>query len=143
MASTALKKITNEAKKIRKAKPNTSWKSAVKQAGVKYRAGKIAGVRSPRKKAASKRKAAPRKKAARKKTARKKAAPRKTARKVSGVSIGSSVSSIARAKKKQLEDQLGRAMVAQHNAKKVSDKKKKAKRVREIKQKISTIGKLI
>lgn len=45
-----LKKITAEAKRIRKSKPNTSWKSAVKQAGVKYRTGKI---RKPRRKKVS------------------------------------------------------------------------------------------
>lgn len=44
-----LKKITAEAKRIRKRKPKTSWKSAVKQAGQKFRAGKI---RSPKRKKA-------------------------------------------------------------------------------------------
>ncbi len=42
-----LKKITAEAKRIRKRKPKTTWKSAVKQAGAKYRSGKI---RAPKRK---------------------------------------------------------------------------------------------
>jgi hypothetical protein len=39
-----LKKITAEAKRIRKAHPRTAWKSAVKQAGAKYRNGTIGKV---------------------------------------------------------------------------------------------------
>lgn len=73
MAAGALKKITAEAKKIRKRKPKTSWKSAVKQAGAKYRAGKI----KPRRK-----KAAVKKRAVRKKAVRKKSVRRKTATKI-------------------------------------------------------------
>ena len=45
MANTALKKIQNEAKKLRKAHPKMEYKTALKQAGAKYRAGKIAGVK--------------------------------------------------------------------------------------------------
>lgn len=45
MAANALKKITAEAKRIRKRHPSQSWKSAVKEAGRKYRTGKISGVR--------------------------------------------------------------------------------------------------
>jgi hypothetical protein len=67
-----LKKITAEAKRIRKQKPKTTWKSAVKQAGAKYRSGKI---RAPKKKVGKvgAKRAKPRKKAAkRKSSARKK-----------------------------------------------------------------------
>lgn len=60
--SATLKKITAEAKRIRKRSPRTSWTSAVKQAGAKYRSGKIGG-KPARKKAAKKvaKKAAPKK----------------------------------------------------------------------------------
>lgn len=59
-----LKKITAEAKRIMKRKPKTTWKSAVKQAGKKFRDGKI---RTPKRKKAgavsgSRKKAAKRKK---------------------------------------------------------------------------------
>lgn len=49
-----LKKITTEAKRIRKQHPTKSWKSAVKEAGKKYRLGKI-GAKPHKKKAAKKR----------------------------------------------------------------------------------------
>ena len=39
--STALNKITAEAKRIRKQHPNMKWTDCVKKAGVKYRAGSI------------------------------------------------------------------------------------------------------
>ena len=45
-----LKQITNEAKRIRKKNPRTTWKSAVKQAGAKYRSKKTS---APKKKRAS------------------------------------------------------------------------------------------
>lgn len=56
MSATILKKITAEAKRIRKKSPRTSWQSAVKQAGAKYRksAKKKVG-KAPAKKAAKKR----------------------------------------------------------------------------------------
>jgi hypothetical protein len=59
MAASALKKITTEAKRIRKLHPSQSWKSAIKEAGRKYRTGKISGVkkkRPVRKKAVGKKK---------------------------------------------------------------------------------------
>lgn len=40
MSATTLKKITTEAKRIRKEHPGKSWKAAVKEAGRKYRSGK-------------------------------------------------------------------------------------------------------
>lgn len=61
-----LKKITTEAKRIRKSKPKTSWKSAVKQAGAKYRAGKIRVKRKVVRKKTVRRKAVKRKSAPRK-----------------------------------------------------------------------------
>ncbi len=51
MSATILKKITTEAKRIRKKSPRTSWQSAVKQAGAKYRAS---AKKKPAKKAAKK-----------------------------------------------------------------------------------------
>lgn len=51
MSATILKKITSEAKRIRKKSPRTSWQSAVKQAGAKYRAS---AKKKPAKKAAKK-----------------------------------------------------------------------------------------
>jgi hypothetical protein len=73
MASNALKKITAEAKRIRKKQPGKSWKNAVREAGKKYRSGTIGKVKKkkapakPRKKKAKraapkKRRRAPRKK---------------------------------------------------------------------------------
>lgn len=58
MAANALKKITAEAKRIRKAHPKTSWRSAVKKAGAKFRSGKL----KPRKKRAVSGKSKPRRK---------------------------------------------------------------------------------
>lgn len=74
-----LKKITAEAKRIRKRKPKTSWKSAIKQAGKKFRDGKI---RSPRKKKAGA-VSGSRKKA----TKRKKSRARKAKKPVTAVAI--------------------------------------------------------
>jgi hypothetical protein len=58
MAANALKKINAEAKRLRNAHPTRSYKSCQKEAGRKYKAGKISGVKkkSPaRKKAMGKR----------------------------------------------------------------------------------------
>lgn len=77
MGTTALKKITAEAKRIRKKHPKTSWKSAVRQAGSKYRSGSIRGPG----------KAKP-KKATRKRAVRKKAAPKKARRKRASRKVG-------------------------------------------------------
>lgn len=41
----ALKKITDRAKKIRRASPNMKWSSAIKQAGRDYRAGKLGAIK--------------------------------------------------------------------------------------------------
>ena|ERR1700679_927757 len=57
MATNALKKITTRAKQIRKKQPGKSWKSAVKQAGAEYRAGKKAPARKRSGGGAKKRKA--------------------------------------------------------------------------------------
>lgn len=54
-----LKKITAEAKRIKKSSPGKSWKTAVKEAGKKYRTGKLGAVKS-RKTATAKRKPAKR-----------------------------------------------------------------------------------
>lgn len=73
--SDTLKKITAEAKRIRRAHPNMAWKNAVKQAGAAYRGGSLGKVKG-------KKKSAPKKKAAKKRvgSVRKKAAsPRKRA----------------------------------------------------------------
>lgn len=48
--STVLKKITAEAKKIRKQHPSMQWKNAVKQAGAKYRSGSLSKKSAPKKK---------------------------------------------------------------------------------------------
>lgn len=53
--SSVLKKITAEAKRIRKANPRVTWKGAIKQAGAKYRAtAKKKASRPVAKKAAKK-----------------------------------------------------------------------------------------
>jgi hypothetical protein len=46
MATTALKKINAEVKRIKRLHPNTSHKAAQKQAGKMYREGKISGTRT-------------------------------------------------------------------------------------------------
>lgn len=56
MSATILKKITAEAKRIRKQSPRTSWKSAVKQAGAKYRKTAKSAKRPVSKKSATKKK---------------------------------------------------------------------------------------
>jgi hypothetical protein len=54
-----LKRITAEAKRIKKSSPGKSWKSAVKEAGKKYRTGQLGAVKA-RKTAKPKRKPAKR-----------------------------------------------------------------------------------
>lgn len=49
MSTTTLKKITSEAKRIRRHKPKTTWKSAIKQAARRYKSGSL----RPRKKRVS------------------------------------------------------------------------------------------
>ena len=44
---TALQKIQLEAKKIRKARPSIAYKDAIKQASVKYNAGKLGAAAKP------------------------------------------------------------------------------------------------
>jgi hypothetical protein len=43
--SSALKKITDKAKQLRRSSPGMSWKSAIKKAGASYRAGKLGSVK--------------------------------------------------------------------------------------------------
>jgi adenylate kinase len=68
-ASTTLKKITAEAKRIRKRHPGKKWITAVKEAGAKYRGGKLGKTKVAKKKTARK-KAAPKKKVLRKRSTR-------------------------------------------------------------------------
>lgn len=82
----ALKKITAEAKRIRKAQPGKSWKNAVKAAGQKYRAGKIGQAKVGKVKRTVKRKKIGKRRKA------KRAAPRKvtavSVREVRAVKVG-------------------------------------------------------
>lgn len=69
-----LKKITDQAKRIRKAHPNMKWTDAVAKAGKQYKSGKVSAVPKP----AAHKKSAHKKAAAPKKVARKKVAHKKT-----------------------------------------------------------------
>lgn len=60
MATSALKKITTEAKSIRRKHPNMTWKAAIKKAGAAYRAK---AKPAKRKVGAAKKKTAPKKRA--------------------------------------------------------------------------------
>ena len=132
--STVLKKITTEAKKIRKKNPRISWKSAVKQAGAKYR------------------KSAPKKKAARpaaKKTVRRSSAKKTDVRKrkVSGYNsaFGSAMvagvsesTALAMLKRKYLHE-IGLLEARKYAAARKADKNKISKKIAELKAKYRKI----
>lgn len=123
MATTALKKITAEAKRIRKRHPGMKWVSAVKQAGAKYRKGGISGVGKKRRPA--------KKKAARKKRP---AAARKTR-----VKVTASVGSVAYHRsqmKHQLDEQLAWMLLSRDQATKKSVKNKLNKKVIALRRKL-------
>jgi len=63
--SNALKKITTRAKQIRKLHPGMAWKSAIKKAGVEYRAGTIGKVKTKYRQTGRSNKAADKKRTAR------------------------------------------------------------------------------
>ena len=134
--SAVLKKITAEAKRIRKKNPRLSWKSAVKQAGAKYRG-------------AAKKKTATRKPTVKKKAAKKSAATKRatTRRKVSGYTSafgGAMVaginesSALAMLKKKYLHD-IGNLESRKYVAKTKTEKRKIQKKISEIKAKFRKI----
>ena len=127
--STTLKKITAEAKRIRKKSPGMKWLSAVKQAGAKYRGGKLGG-----KKKATKRRPVARKGSSKRSAPRKRAAPR-VARRPSG-SVASHISEV----KKLLKERLGRALVAKDQAKGIRNKKLKGKTVAAIKAQLRKLS---
>jgi len=63
--SNQLKKITNRAKQIRKGKPGMKWHSAIKQAGVDYRAGRLGSVKGKNRQTGSSNKKSDKKRTAR------------------------------------------------------------------------------
>lgn len=133
--STVLKKITTEAKKIRKKNPRISWKSAVKQAGAKYRKS------APKKKET---RSAP-KKTVRRSSVKKKATT--TRRKVSGYNSAfgaamvagvSESSALAMLKRKYLHD-IGVLEARKYAATRKADKNKISKKISELKAKYRKI----
>jgi len=114
----ALTRIIAEAKRIRKRHPGLAWKTAVKQAGAKYRSGKISGSGS-RKKV---KKVAKRKKVIRR--VKKLHAAEGRAIK----SLGSVASHLSAAKKK-IESEIGWLEISKFKTSKVSGRKKIQKRI--------------
>lgn len=116
MSATVLKKITAEAKRIRKKSPRTSWQSAVKQAGKKYRSGKVSGT----------------KKKVAKKAVRKKSVGRVQ---IHQDAFGkSSISGVMGSAKKILLTDIGRLEAKKFAAKGVREKKQIAKKIQEKKK---------
>jgi hypothetical protein len=125
----ALKKITIAAKKIYKR--GGTWKTAIKKAGVQYRAGKLGKVRHSGKKRA--------KVGARRKTKSRAAAIRKVrhlhaAEGNALKSLGSIASHIGNAKK-VIEQQIAAAEVRHFKAKTKTAKRKIAKHIAKLKTK--------
>ena len=115
----ALKKITDAAKKIRKAHPATSWRSAIKQAGVKYRTGKLGASVGKRHKTAT-----------HKKTARV-VRPGQTVR-VKHVIAGTVSHHVSKAKE-LLKEQIGWAEASKFTAKTKRSKREIAKKIAALK----------
>lgn len=133
-ANTArLKKMHNEAKRIVKAHPKTSYQSALKQAGKKMRTGKIGARKSsPKKKrpAAKKRAPAKHKRVGKKTTVR--------------VRVGA-IEPVTYAQKKSqfrkgAKEQLAWALLAVSSAKNKTAKKKAAKKAIAIKREINALS---
>lgn len=124
-ANTArLKRITNGAKAIRKKHPGMSWQNAIKASAKAIKGGKkVSGT---------------------KKSSPKKVKKVATKKRVSGISKPRrAVGSVAHTRsklKKQLEEQLAWGLLARDSAKKVSDRKKKSKKVTELKRELRAIN---
>jgi hypothetical protein len=129
-ANTArLKRMHTTAKKIQRAQGG-SYRMALKKAGAKERGKKISGTKK-------------RRPARRKPTAMGTRITRKTVTMAKPRRRVGAVGSIAATKnkyKKQLEDQLAWSLLARESAVKVRDKKKKAKKVTDIKRELRAIG---
>jgi hypothetical protein len=119
-----LKRITTRAKAIRKAHPNMQWVNAVRQAAKELKSGKVSGT---------KKKSSPKKK--------KKVGAVKRTRTVSSAPRKVGTVAHTRSKlKQQLNEQLAWALLAKESAAKVRDRKKKAKKVTEIKRELRAIN---
>jgi hypothetical protein len=121
--STTLKKITNRAKQIRRAHPNTSWISAVKKAGAEYRGGKKTRSTTKKRKPAAK----PKRVGSSKK--------RSTPAAISGFSTAQLRSHL----KREYKNKLAWGLLAVDSATKVNAKKKARKRVANIKKNLKAL----
>lgn len=129
-ANTArLKRMHTTAKKIQRSQGG-SYRMALKKAGAKERGKKISGTkkRRPAKRRAS---------VTGTRVTKKSVKMTKPRRRVGAVG---SIASTKSKYKKQLEDQLAWALLSRESASKVRDKKKKAKKVTEIKRELRAIG---
>lgn len=124
--STTLKKITAEAKRIVKRAPKTKWVNAIKQAGAKYRAGKLGTVK---KKAAKKAV----KKAAKKKATRARRVGSVAPKVSAGFGLTNIQGSIAGIKRATVE-QIGKLEARKFAAKTKTEKKRIAKKIAEKKR---------
>jgi iron uptake system EfeUOB component EfeO/EfeM len=132
--SSILKKITAEAKRIRKAHPGKAWKNAVKEAGAKYRKGTIKGVKKSGKVkkivSADKYKlkhgytTVKRKRVSGVKNAYDKIDKKETHITIAGIKKNASII---------LSEKLGKLSVRHHHAKTKSEKRKIAKDIRAVK----------
>lgn len=116
--------MTARAKLIRKAHPSMKWTNAIKQAAKELSGKKVSGVK--KKSSPKKRKAVGRVKT----TTRASSAPRK-------------VGTVAHTRSKlkhQLQEQLAWALLARDSAAKVRDRKKKGKKVTELKKELRAIN---
>jgi hypothetical protein len=119
-----LKKITAEAKRIRKAHPNMKWHSALKDAAKNIKSGAKTVVK----------KSAAVKKSAVKKLVVKKSAVKKSARKIAAVTPDLSIGSVMSTGKKLMLHKLGVLEAKKYATKLKRDKNKISKEIIEVKK---------
>lgn len=125
--SSALKVINAEVKRLQKKHPGKSRRTLQKEAGKKYREGKIGRISRPKKKIARKRKAVAR---------------IKKLHSAEGRAIKSALGSVAQTQshlKKQLHEQLAWTLFSRDQAKTKRAKKKISKRVSLIRKKLNVL----
>jgi len=119
-----LKRMTTRAKAIRKQHPSMQWSNALKKAAAELKGKRVSGV---------KKKSSPKK--------RKKVGAVKSTTRVSSTPRKVGTVAHTRSKlKKQLQEQLAWALLAKESAQKVRDRKKKGKKVVEIKKELRAIN---
>lgn len=124
----ALSKITTEAKKIRRAHPSMKWSQAIKQAGAKYRAGKIGS--------------APAAKVGKAKKRRRTVTVKKTVTR--RVKVGSAIGAVSadvhlRAARDIVKTALGTALAKQYAASTKMEKRKIGKQIADLKKRYNRL----